>query len=488
MSVVTAVRHKLSALRAMNPSAAAANYQRGNLLADRQDWQGAIDCYQQAIAHHHTQLSRVYYCLGNALSKLCRLEDAIAAYRKSIAIEPDYYWAYHDLARVALQSCQWDVVITTCHQAIPLAPDNFWIHYYLGQALIAQQHWELAIPALERAIAIDPDYHWTYKYLATAYRARGDLDRAIEIWQQGIAHNPNQGELHRGFGDALTDLDRLPEAICAYQTASRLLLSQSHPHIELLPPTNANPIDLNFLIVGAIKGGTTSLYAYLTQHPQILPAICKEIHFWDDRDGNFARGLDWYRAHLPIVSPSAGITGEATATCLADPHASSRLAGIFPDTKIIALLRNPIDRAISHYHMFVKEGKEQRSLEVAFQAELDFLTTQQESDWHNAKMPGYLHDGIYVRQLQRWWQSFSQSQFMTIESEDLFANPAAIVDRVFAFLGVAPHQLTNYPIENPGDYAGVSDSIRQQLHQFFLPYNQELATCLARKFDWDLKV
>lgn len=486
MKVFNAVRRKLSALRTMNQSAAEANYQRGKLLAQQQDWQGAIECYQQAIVDRHPRLARVYYQIGSALSKLRRFEAAIDAYRESIAIEPDFYWAYQDLAQAALKLCQWELVVINCHQAIQLNASNFWSHYYLGQALLRQQQWELAIPALERAIAIDPEYHWAYEYLAEAYQSHGNCDGNMRIWQQGIAQNPQVSELYRGWGDALARQDRIAESICAYQTASRLLLSKSHPHIEnFLPSTSANVIDLNFLIIGTVKGGTTSLYAYLTQHPQILPAIRKEVDFWDDRYGNFARGLEWYRAHFPIVSPGAGITGEATAMCFTNPLASIRLAGIFPDTKLIVLLRNPIDRAISHYYMKVSKGWEHRPLEVALQAELDFLNTHLEPDWQSANMPSYVLDGVYVRQLRNWWQSFPTTQFAIFKSEDFFTDPASIVERVFEFLEVPPHPLASYPIENQGYYSQVSPSVRQQLREFFQPYNRELETLLARKFDWD---
>jgi tetratricopeptide (TPR) repeat protein len=485
MKVLATVRQKLSALRSLNSTSADANYQRGKLLADRKDWQGAIACYQQAIADHHPRLSRVYYELGSALGKLRRFEAAICAYRESISIEPDYYWAYKDLAQTAMQMAQWDTVVTACQQAIQLDASGFWPYYYLGQASVKQLQWTTAVEALKRAISIDPDYHWAYKYLADACQSHGDRDGNLQIWQQGIARHPHRAELHRGLGDALADLDRMPEAVAAYQTASRLLLGKSHPHIDTSPSASTNVLDLNFSIVGTMKGGTTSLYAYLTKHPQILPAVHKEIHFWDDRDGHFARGLDWYRAHFPIVPPGVGIAGEATATYLTDPTASMRLAEIFPDTKLIVLLRNPIDRAISHYYTKVSNGLEYRPIEVAFQAELDFLNDRVEPDWQSAQMPGYILDGVYIRQLWQWWRSFPPAQFAIFKSEDLFTDPASIVDRVFEFLGVAPHPLAHYPIENQGYYPQVSPSVRQQLQEFFQPYNRELETFLARKFDWD---
>jgi cytochrome c-type biogenesis protein CcmH/NrfG len=487
MKVLNAVRQKLSALRSLNSTSAEANYRQGKLLANRQDWQGAIECYQQAIADCHPQLSRIYYDLGNALSKLSRFEAAIDAYQQSIAIEPDFDRAYQELAAAALQLSKWDLVVANCHRAIQLNPHMFWNYYYLGHAAIGQQQWDKAIQAFQQAIEIDPHYYWTYQFLSDAYRAQDRHDENVRVWQQGIASNPTVPEFYRELGDALTRQDRVGDAIAVYRTASRLTIAASHPHFE--PPTPDCPTLAapNFIIIGTVKGGTTSLYSYLTQHPQILPAIRKEIGFWSNDAGNFPRGLDWYRAHLPVISPTQTyITGEATPYYLTCPDACERLARVFPHTKSIVLLRNPIDRAISRYYMYVREGLEHRPLEIVLRSELDYLNTHAVTDRSISQISTRcILPGLYLKYLQQWLQWFPPEQLAIFKSEDFFSDPAAILDRTFQFLGVEPDRLSSYPIQNQGYYPAAPESIRQALGDFFKPHNQALETFLGQQFNWD---
>jgi tetratricopeptide (TPR) repeat protein len=471
----------------LNPTSAEANYQRGKLLAEQQDWQGAIECYQQAIDRNHPARSRVYYCLGNALIKLHRFESAIDAYQQSISIEPDFDGAYQELAHAALKLSRWDLVVTICQRAIQINPHIFWNYYHLGHASIGQKQWENAIQAFQQAIEIDPDYYWTYQFLSDAYQTQDRHDENVKVWQQGIARNPTVPEFYRELGDALTRQDRISEAISVYRTASQLTIRASHPHFEASPldsPTLAAP---NFIIIGTVKGGTTSLYNYLTQHPQILPAIRKEIGFWSNDLGNFPRGLDWYRAHLPVISPDqTWITGEATPYYLTCPDACERLAGVFPHTKSIVLLRNPIDRAISRYYMYVREGLEHRPLEIVLRSELDYLNTHPEADWSISKISTRcILAGLYLRYLQQWLRWFPKEQFSILKSEDFFSDPATILDRIFQFLGVEPYRLSSYPIQNQGYYPAAPQSIGRALGDFFEPHNQALEVFLGQQFNWD---
>src|SRR5579885_2674785 len=125
----------------------------------------------------------------------------------------------------------------------------------------------------------------------------------------------------------------------------------------------------DFIIIGTQRGGTTSLYAYLGQHPQIAPAVIKEVHFFDN---NYERGVGWYRTQFPFlieksIAKNIGqqnfITGEASPYYLFHPHVPERAAKVVPGAKLIVLLRNPIDRAYSHYYHEVELGHEKLSFE-----------------------------------------------------------------------------------------------------------------------------
>ena len=139
------------------------------------------------------------------------------------------------------------------------------------------------------------------------------------------------------------------------------------PLLEKLLRATTYPLRLlpDFLIIGTQRGGTTSLYNYLVEHPGIGAASIKEVHFFDTP--HFKQGLAWYRGHFPSAfqryyverSLKHGfVTGEASPYYLFHPHAPKRVAGLMPQMKLIVMLRNPVDRAYSHYHHEVAGGHE----------------------------------------------------------------------------------------------------------------------------------
>ena len=142
--------------------------------------------------------------------------------------------------------------------------------------------------------------------------------------------------------------------------AARLYAKQGLKPHEL--PTGQNPTMPDFIIIGAHRCGSTSLYKYLVKHPAIAPAVRKEIHFFDR---NFRKGVAWYQAQFPSLSFGVRqilkrhfVTGEATPYYMFHPHVPRRIFEAAPQAKIIAVLRNPIDRALSHYHHVVALGRE----------------------------------------------------------------------------------------------------------------------------------
>ncbi|HEY9295730.1 MAG TPA: sulfotransferase domain-containing protein, partial [Phormidium sp.] len=161
----------------------------------------------------------------------------------------------------------------------------------------------------------------------------------------------------------------------------------------------------DFIIIGAQKCGTTSLYEYLIQHPQILAASKKEVHFFDL---NFAKGVDWYRQQFKPVSQKS-ITGEASPYYIFHPLVPQRIYQLFPQVKLIVLLRNPVERAISHYYHEVRLGFEDLGLEDAIAQEparLEGETAKILADEtyysYNHQHYTYLSRGVYVEQLNNW--------------------------------------------------------------------------------------
>ena len=243
----------------------------------------------------------------------------------------------------------------------------------------------------------------------------------------------------------------------------------------------------DFLIIGAQKCGTTSLYHYLVQHPQIVPALQKEVHFFDL---NFDKGLEWYQAQFqPLNSQNNLITGEASPYYIFHPLVPERVYQLFPKVKLIALLRNPVDRAISHYYHEVRLGYETMGLEdaiasepIRLKGEIEKIIADGNYYSFNHRHFTYLSRGIYIDQLQTWMKYFPKEQFLIIPSDDLFINPDRTLTKVFEFLGLPAYQLTHYTKYNSGEYPPISQEIYQQLQAYFKPHNQKLETLLAQKF------
>ncbi|WP_413275998.1 sulfotransferase family protein [Floridanema evergladense] len=243
----------------------------------------------------------------------------------------------------------------------------------------------------------------------------------------------------------------------------------------------------NFIIIGAQKCGTTSLYQYLIEHPQIVPGSQKEVHFFDL---NFAKGLDWYRQQFKPLSQGL-ITGEASPYYIFHPLVAQRVYELFPQVKLIALLRNPVERAISHYYHEVRLGFEKLGLEDAIaqeSARLKGETAKMVADEtyysYNHQHYTYLSRGIYVEQLKHWMQFFPKEQFLVLPSEKLYNQPNTTLNQVLEFLQLPSYQLTKYDKYNSGEYPAVTQEIRQQLQAYFQPYNQQLEEFLGGKFDW----
>ena len=200
-----------------------------------------------------------------------------------------------------------------------------------------------------------------------------------------------------------------------------------------------------FIIVGAQKAGTTSLYAALAAHPMVRAASKKEVHFFDY---NYHRGLGWYLRHFPAPGRrrAGAITGEASPYYLAHPHAARRIHATVPGARLIAILRDPVDRAISHYfsHRFHarKHGQVPLTIEEAFEGEearvmpeLQRMLADEGYESHAFQHFSYKTRGLYAGQLERFFEFFPRDQVLLLRSEDFFARPGEVVSRCHVFLG-----------------------------------------------------
>lgn len=183
----------------------------------------------------------------------------------------------------------------------------------------------------------------------------------------------------------------------------------------------------DFVVVGAQRSGTTSLYRYLDGHPGVFMAATKELHFFDRL---FDRGLDWYREQFVGAKPYQ-VAGEATPRYMSDANAVERLLTTLPEARLVAILRNPVDRAYSHYWMERARGREHLSFEQAIAAEL----ARNDPD----VLPAYLGQGRYLRQLQRITERVPEDQLLVLLFDDLCGDPTVTFAELCRFLGVDDH-------------------------------------------------
>jgi len=253
----------------------------------------------------------------------------------------------------------------------------------------------------------------------------------------------------------------------------------------------------DFLVIGAARSGTTSLYRYLAHHPVIAPASMKEIHYFSIHHW---RGIEWYKAHFPtaitrgIRTWQGGVrsqTGEATPYYLFHPLAAERIAEALPNIKLVVLLRNPIERAFSHYLHEVDLGVEELPFEQAIDEEQRRLDGEVERIASDPRYAGfryqhfsYLSRGIYCDQLVQWFSFFSREQFLILESERFWADPKASHAAVLRFLGLPAISLTTYPQHNKSEPSKMNSRTKERLLEYFTPHNERLYTLLGNELGW----
>lgn len=248
----------------------------------------------------------------------------------------------------------------------------------------------------------------------------------------------------------------------------------------------------DFLIIGAQKAGTTSLYGYLAQFPDVREATTKEVHFFDH---NFDRGERWYRGHFPAGSRRRDwLTGEATPFYLLHPAAPSRVEGVLHDVRLVALLRNPVTRSYSHFQHSRARGVE--PLED-FEQALVRESERTDAPWRalmtdGARQPAvetfsYVRRSLYAPQLQRWLDVFPRDSLLLLTAEELFADPADVLRRTRTHLGLPPLDApVNFQIRNARSYPELPFRVREQLGARFADDVAAVERLLGRPTGWRL--
>ena len=243
----------------------------------------------------------------------------------------------------------------------------------------------------------------------------------------------------------------------------------------------------DFLVIGAQKAGTTALYAYLRWHPGIAGPSWKEVSFFDR---HWWRGEAWYRGQFPLRAGER-LVGEASPSYLFHPLAPERARSLVPGAKLVALLRDPVDRAYSQYQHEVALGREPLSFEDALAAEDERLVGEVErliadsrafsrAWWDHT----YTARGRYAEQLERWLEAFPSEQLLVVRTEELGERPAETYASILAFLGAEPHELPDYPRVFDRDYEPMRAETRAALAATFAEPNRRLEALLGRELGW----
>ena len=232
----------------------------------------------------------------------------------------------------------------------------------------------------------------------------------------------------------------------------------------------------DFIIIGAQKAGTSSLYFYLSQHPGIRMSALKETHYY-----NYyilrGKGLSWYRGFFPLkIRTKEKMTGEASPYYLFDEDVPARIKKDLPNVKLIALFRNPIDRAYSAYNMNKRQFKAKNfpTFEEAI--------ANPDTSFEQSRL--YLHRGRYSEHIKPWLSAFRRDQLLFVKSEELFRDPRKTLDEVYEFLGVEKLYPENIQAQEVGSYTELSPKTRVELEKYFRKTNDELVELLGARYRW----
>lgn len=312
-------------------------------------------------------------------------------------------------------------------------------------------------------------------------------------------------EIMPAAGDGTRALEiRGPDGTKAWLENAQLMLRSSlnpapSPRVQvrrawrlLSSPLRVLP---DFLIIGAKKCGTTSLYSYLIAHPEVDTAFRKEVHYFD---GQERLGPLWYRSFFPTVlrrelgrlgTGRPRRTGEATPDYLYRADAPAGIRALVPRVRLIALLRNPVDRAYSFYNHNLRSGLEQLPFEEAIAREPERLAAELEAGTafgFARNNFSYLERGRYRDQLVAWFEHFERDQLLLLSTEELDRDPAETLRRTLAFLDLPEAAPPTFRRMNAAPYPAMSPSTRAELLERMRPDNERLYELVGRGFGWEV--
>lgn len=285
----------------------------------------------------------------------------------------------------------------------------------------------------------------------------------------------------------------IPESARRLVRSARMRARMSTPGPRLLP---------DFLVLGAQRCGTSSIYKYLGRHPGVAPSLRKEVGYFTR---SYGEDVEWYLAHFPLEIRRKLMrrrgweiqTFEATPDYLLHPLAPARIQALLPHARFVVLLRDPVERAFSHYLHMQRLGFEGRTFEKAVKGEPETIAADLERihlyPGHHPRLFErftYVARGRYSEQLVRWFEHFPRERFLILDSSDLYSDPGKIYQEVLRFLGLprwSPKDFSNHSYvgsQTPSAPA-MDPALRRLLGEQFGEANQGLADLVGRDFPWN---
>lgn len=268
-------------------------------------------------------------------------------------------------------------------------------------------------------------------------------------------------------------------------------------YVQMGEATAGTRLRPSFILVGAQRCGTTSLFRALTAHPQAArPAFHKGVNYFDL---NYYRSMRWYIGHFPLSrtawrraapyrEPAAF---EASGYYLYHPMALPRIARDLPTVKLVVMLRDPVDRAHSaHKHEYAR-GFETESFERALEleddrlaGEIDRMRADPSYQSFSHRHHSYRHRGHYAEQLERVFDFFPHDQVHIMDSEAYFEQPAVEYRNLLTFLGLAPFEPPSFARHNARPSAPMTPQTRRALEDYYAPLNARLSKLIDRPLRW----
>lgn len=315
-----------------------------------------------------------------------------------------------------------------------------------------------------------------------------------------VSAGPAPGPDHRPDSDSRTwSPERRVAGPARTRWERRLRRAASRTLVRVIQPTHRARMLPGFLIVGAQRCGTTSMFHVLSQHPAVSPPIRrkKELHFFDNE---YDRGLAWYQSQFPIRAWSriaARGTGvepvafEGSPYYMFHPLVPERIHRDLPGVRLLVLVRDPVERAYSQHAHQVGLGLETEPFETALEledarieGEAERLATQPSYTSRSHWLYAYRTRGHYADQLERLERTFGRGRIHVIDCGDFFANPGPDYDRVLEFLGLPNLGQPAFTAQNARPRAPMPESLRAALDEHFRPHDERLAEWLGCVPSW----